>query len=333
MELIDRYLQWIRFALPKASSDDVASELSEDINSCIEEREKQLGRPLNEEEQVELLRSLGHPFTLAARYRDDEPRNLIGPAFFPTYLSFLKIALGLVLLVHLCMSAWLLASGDSPWVSLRSLANLLPSALSVFAWVTLSFALAERIARKVRAKQQGYSGIHPQDTGARPQQTWDPRTLPPIVNLRAAQDRGRSPAALAAAVCGVTLWLIALYEPSLLLGPAAAYIAFGPIWSKMYPLFLLLGVLTTIKEVIASARPDWRQVRAGLGAATAALGLLALGLIGTAPNLFIPAQPGMLQALMVVNTVVRAVFIAIAVAMASSLLLTVWMWQRTAPSH
>ena len=39
MELLDRYLQAVRFWLPKAQRDDIAAELSEDIRSQIEERE------------------------------------------------------------------------------------------------------------------------------------------------------------------------------------------------------------------------------------------------------------------------------------------------------
>ena len=42
MELLDRYIQAVRFWLPKAQRDDIAAELSEDIRSQIEERESEL---------------------------------------------------------------------------------------------------------------------------------------------------------------------------------------------------------------------------------------------------------------------------------------------------
>ena len=57
MELIDRYLQAVKFALPKAQRDDIIGELRDSILSQVEEKEAALGRPLNESEQVELLKS------------------------------------------------------------------------------------------------------------------------------------------------------------------------------------------------------------------------------------------------------------------------------------
>lgn len=48
MELLDRYLQAVRFWLPKAQQQDIIAELSSDLHSQIEDRETELGRPLNE---------------------------------------------------------------------------------------------------------------------------------------------------------------------------------------------------------------------------------------------------------------------------------------------
>jgi hypothetical protein len=46
MELIERYLQAVKFWLPKRQKDDIIAELSGDIYSQIEEREAALGRAL-----------------------------------------------------------------------------------------------------------------------------------------------------------------------------------------------------------------------------------------------------------------------------------------------
>ena len=69
MEMIDRYLQAVRFALPSAQRDDIIKELRDSILSQIEEKEATLARPLSEPEQVELLKKLGRPCQLASRYR------------------------------------------------------------------------------------------------------------------------------------------------------------------------------------------------------------------------------------------------------------------------
>ena len=49
MEMIDRYLQAVKFALPQAQREDIIKELRDNILSQIEERESGLGRPLNED--------------------------------------------------------------------------------------------------------------------------------------------------------------------------------------------------------------------------------------------------------------------------------------------
>lgn len=50
MELIDRYLQAVKFWLPKQQKQDIIAELSEDIYAQVEEQESGLGRKLNEAE-------------------------------------------------------------------------------------------------------------------------------------------------------------------------------------------------------------------------------------------------------------------------------------------
>ena len=50
MELVDRYLQAVKAALPKGNQDDIVQELKDSILSQVEEKEAALGRPLNEDE-------------------------------------------------------------------------------------------------------------------------------------------------------------------------------------------------------------------------------------------------------------------------------------------
>ena len=46
MELLERYLQAVRFFLPKHQQDDIVRELSENLVSEMEDREEACGRPL-----------------------------------------------------------------------------------------------------------------------------------------------------------------------------------------------------------------------------------------------------------------------------------------------
>ena len=88
MELLDRYLKTVGTYLPKSQRADILRELSENIRSQIEDRETELGRPLNEAEQEALLKQVGNPLVVAGRFQKDQRtvafgRQLIGPALFP----------------------------------------------------------------------------------------------------------------------------------------------------------------------------------------------------------------------------------------------------------
>jgi hypothetical protein len=48
MDWLERYLHAVKLWLPRAQQDDIVAALSEDIRSEVEEREKALGRTLNE---------------------------------------------------------------------------------------------------------------------------------------------------------------------------------------------------------------------------------------------------------------------------------------------
>jgi len=65
MELIDRYLQAVKFWLPKAQKQDIIAELSEDIRSQVEEKEAELGRKLNDAEVEAILIQRGSPIVVA----------------------------------------------------------------------------------------------------------------------------------------------------------------------------------------------------------------------------------------------------------------------------
>ena len=69
MDMLDRYLQAVKFFLPGKQQDDIVRELSENLIARMEDREEELGRPLDEAEQAAILREHGHPMLVAGRYR------------------------------------------------------------------------------------------------------------------------------------------------------------------------------------------------------------------------------------------------------------------------
>jgi hypothetical protein len=95
-ELLERYLQAVRFWLPKAQQEDILAELSEDLRSQIEEKETELGRSLDETELGAILKKCGSPMRVASRFQPGQ--HLIGPAWFPVYRFVLKLVLLWVLI-------------------------------------------------------------------------------------------------------------------------------------------------------------------------------------------------------------------------------------------
>src|SRR3984957_6438335 len=91
-DLIDRYLQAVRFWVPKTNrQEDLLSELGEDLRSQFDDKETELGRPLDKAEMAAILKRCGSPMMVAARIGPQ--RHLIGPALFPIYGFVLKMVL------------------------------------------------------------------------------------------------------------------------------------------------------------------------------------------------------------------------------------------------
>ena len=61
------------------------------MESQIEDKESELGRPLTTGEIEDLLRKMGSPIMVASRYQPQQ--YLIGPALFPMYLYVMRVAL------------------------------------------------------------------------------------------------------------------------------------------------------------------------------------------------------------------------------------------------
>ena len=95
MELLERYLHAVGEHLPARGRADTLAELRANLESEIEGREKELGRPLTEAEVAQVLETHGMPVMVAARYG---PQHfLIGPGLFPFYWYTLKRSFPLVL--------------------------------------------------------------------------------------------------------------------------------------------------------------------------------------------------------------------------------------------
>lgn len=103
MDLIERYLAAVGRQLPAKEAGDIQSELRDVLLNRVEEREAELGRPLNQPEVESLLIEFGHPLLVAARYR--KTQHLIGPEVFPFWWAAQKTMLAIVGGVYLMLIA------------------------------------------------------------------------------------------------------------------------------------------------------------------------------------------------------------------------------------
>ena len=221
MNLLNRYLQAVAKCLHSARRDDIIAELRANILSQMEEREGELGRPLTEDEQADILRRYGNPTIIAGRYSAHNlglafGRQLIGPELFPFYKTVLIINLVITVVVLAgVMTAVAQAIGGA-----LTLTRILMPLAAQFGIVTLIFVILDRNKGHLLDR-------------------WDPRRLPA---LKANPEDGpnvRNVFNFIAAVVG-TLWLALTPRwPYLLLGPGAPYLQAIPMklmprWIEFY---------------------------------------------------------------------------------------------------
>lgn len=248
MDLVNRYLQAVRFWLPRKQQDDVTAELAEDIRSEMEERSQSLGRPLNESDVEELLRRRGSPILVANKYLPQQ--SLIGPLLFPIY-RFVLIVVTLVLLVPMFLG-WLVtllspgfgAARSHHWLALAGLtwSHLWTGWFAAMGIVTLVFAILER----THAQQHIL-------------ECWNPRKLPPV---RHPSLIPRSTSAIELAVnLAVVFWWVANMTPPLQFHFGDLLIAFTAQWRIFFWATLALTLANVAMSSLNLVRPFWTSPR------------------------------------------------------------------------
>jgi len=258
MELLERYLQAVKFWLPKEQKQDIIAELSEDLRSQIEDRETELGRKLNEAEVEAILKERGRPLLVANRYQPQQ--YLIGPVLFRIYSFVLKI-------VALCyLLPWVIV-----WVSLLSFSpayrashgNWVMSALAgwsslwvvtvlAFGAVTLVFTVLEQVQAKSHFLEK-----------------WNPRKLPPVRDPNRIQ-RSTSIAELVGNFVMIS-WISYLSSRTIFIGTEIR-VSLSPAWTYFFWGFLLLALFNMALAGTNLMRPYWTGLRASLRLVSDGLG-------------------------------------------------------------
>ncbi|MFJ7309248.1 HAAS signaling domain-containing protein [Peribacillus frigoritolerans] len=145
MELIELYIQEVTRRLPEKNRADIALELQSTIEDMLPEDH-------TEQDVKAVLLKLGDPVTLASGYRD-RPMHLIGPRYYDVYISLLKMILPIAAVISLIALV-----GDNPFrdsentivdailkIIGKGIAGIISTGIQVFFWLTLSFAIVERL--------------------------------------------------------------------------------------------------------------------------------------------------------------------------------------------
>jgi hypothetical protein len=272
MDLVESYLNAVAKALPEEQRADIIGELSEDIRSEMEERQKELGRPLTEEEQEGLLKKRGNPWLLAARYRQDKRsvafgRQIIGPVLYPFYVKVLSFNLGLTFLIVGVIFLALRLAGQKISVS-DMVSTCTLQFLIQFGVVTLIFSLVEKNLEKHpdRWHIKGMGGkFHldlpiERDIQARMRKVRIGKAG--MGSHMREVSRFESLSVIVALAVALVWWSSVQSHVFLIFGPAAALFSLAPVWHQIYFPLVVLADLEIVRAIINLARPDWVQFRA-----------------------------------------------------------------------
>jgi len=184
MELIDRYIHEVGRYLPSKKRVDVQAE----IRSLIEDSLESRAEKLTEADVVAVLKEFGPPAKVAESYGGTH-NTLIGPEYFPTFMTVLQIGVTAQIIAQGVGLAVALAQGSNPGTAIGdALIRFWVGTLMTLGIVVLIFAALERAGVAVPSQSKD----------------WNPLTLPKIDDTEKVS-RTEIGGEIAAGVIGLTL--------------------------------------------------------------------------------------------------------------------------------
>lgn len=269
MELLDRYLNEVRRNLPSKDQGDVIAEISDELQSQFEERERQIDRPLTGDEAAAIIKAYGHPKLVASRYA--EHRYLIGPELLPFYWYVLKLVLAVAIGLELFGSAVSAIASGNARLFTAGLGWIWSTPLIVFGIVTLVFALVERFHTRPVLVEIGAD-------------RWDPRRLPKAGGS-APYPRYKSAFEFAANVLALLVLLDVAGARhglfTLTFGSGAGLVSalqLTAAWQPVYASLVAGTALVAAGAAVVYVKPDWNALRLGLQVAASAIFAAGIGM-------------------------------------------------------
>ena len=260
MDLIDRYLAAVRRQLPAGQQDDIIQELGDSLRSEAEERQRQSGQALSEDDQAALVKKRGHPWLMASRYQPQQ--YLIGPSLHPYYRQALgMVVFWVVLPIVLFAGAIHTIYSDASvagWIN-RVIPAAWNGAIYSVGIVTIVFAILEHERVRLNVLDN-----------------WNPKRLPDPDDVREVP-RSESVMGLIFALTFLIFWTGTFRVPDLIFfSSEPARIAAGPMWAGLYWPILISLVVSVGIHLVDMVRP-WRTTTVSI--LDIAINLVNLGIL------------------------------------------------------
>jgi hypothetical protein len=138
---IDRYVAEVGRMLPARNRADVEKEINSLLHDAVEAEAG--GADPVEAQTLAVLRQFGSPREMAMRYGASQ--YLIGPLLYPTFITVLRVVVGIVLAISL-FGVVLSISQSPDTLDLGDVVGgVLGGLMQAVAWVVVVFALLERV--------------------------------------------------------------------------------------------------------------------------------------------------------------------------------------------
>lgn len=172
MNLIDNYASEVGRHLPRRNREDIEAEIRSDLQDLLDERSREMGKPIDDEMTFEVLKEYGNPEKVAASYQGE--RYLIGPGLYPVFLKVLRVFFPAIAILAGIGAIANVSQQVAPFENISGtfvsvLIGVVTTVISALGNLVLIFAIIEWVMHNEGISSQGK--VHPA------RREWDPRSL------------------------------------------------------------------------------------------------------------------------------------------------------------